>query len=98
MNLQENIKKVLREEFNSAYVKRRYACFEDFITKLENGEDMIPQVMLDMSWDHSQIVIVAYMRMYCGEGGYFSQELHDIIMSVYGDRLDKIHTKLRTRS
>ena len=98
MNLQENIRRILREEFNSVYLKRRYQCFEDFITKLENGEDMIPQVMLDMSWDHSQIVIVAYMRMHCGEGGYFSQELHDIIMSVYGDRLHEIHAKLRTRS
>ena len=96
-NLQENIRRVLREDINSVYLKRRYHCFEDFITKLENGEDMIPQVMLDMSWDHSQIIIVAYMRMYCGEGGYFDQNLHDIIMSGYGDRLGKIHTKLRIR-
>jgi hypothetical protein len=98
MNIQENIRKILREEFNSAYLKRRYACFEDFVIRFENGEDMIPPVMSNMSWHHSQIIIVAYMRMHCGEEGNYDEKLHDIIMSVYGDRLYEIYAKIKTKS
>ena len=43
MNLQQTIRRILREEIEMpTYIKRRYTCFEDFINKLENGEIDMP--------------------------------------------------------
>ena len=46
MNLQESIRKVLREEMKLPnYIKRRYNCMDEYITKLENGEETLPKTI-----------------------------------------------------
>jgi hypothetical protein len=82
MNLQETIRRVLREEAKiSTYVKRRMECFEDYINKLETGEETIPVRTRQLDWSVYQIVLTAYMRSHCD------------IFDFYGERLRKWYDK-----
>ncbi len=90
MNLQEHIRRILREEINpSVYVKRRMQCFDEFVNKLENDELVdIPIIRnVRLNWINYKIILTAYMRDYCGESGYYDEDIHQKIIDYYGDRL-----------
>ena len=89
MNLQENIRRVLREEMKLPnYIKRRYNCMDEYITKLENGEETIPIRMGQLDWAHYQIIITAFIINNCKYGnGYYDPIIHSKIMDTFGDRL-----------
>lgn len=91
MNLQEFIRRILREETKiPQYVRRRYDCINEYITKLENGEETIPVRRRELDWLHYQIILTAYIRSNCGdESAYYDPELHSKIMDVFGNRLYK---------
>jgi hypothetical protein len=92
MNLQENIRKILREEINpSMYIRRRMLCFDEFINKLENDEVLnIPIIRAGrLNWYTYQIILTAYMRNYCGDSAYYNEDIHRKIIDIYGDRLYK---------
>ena len=91
MNLQETIKRILREEIKiPIYIRRRYYCMDEYITKLENGEEIIPIRTRQMGWINYQIILTAYIRLHCGDTNqYYEPELHSKIMDVFGDRLHK---------
>ena len=91
MNLQESIRRILREEIEiPLYIRRRYSCIDEYITKLENGEETIPIRIRQLDWNHYQIILTAYIRSNCGdENGYYDPELHSKIMDVFGNRLHK---------
>ena len=91
MNLQQTIRRILREELNiPLYVRRRYICMDEYITKLENGQVTFPVRRRQLNWDNYQIIITAYIRANCGdEDGYYDPILHSKIMGVFGDRLYK---------
>jgi hypothetical protein len=87
--IQESIKRILREEAElSYYIRRRLNCFEDFITKLENREVLVP-IIVGESWYNCQIILVAMMRNYCGGEQYFDREIHEKILDIYEGRLYK---------
>ena len=89
MNLQESIRRILREEATiSNYIKRRYNCMDEYITKLENGEETIPIRKGQFDWINYQIIITAFIRNNCqDDNGYYDQNLHSSIMDIFGDRL-----------
>jgi hypothetical protein len=91
MNLQKTIKRILREEMKPPnHIKRRYNCTDDFITKLENGELTFPIRRGHLEWAHYQIVITAFIKIYCyGGNGYYDPIFHSDIMDTFGDRLYK---------
>ena len=65
-------------------------CFDDFIDKLENDELDVPAIRGHrLDWNHYQIILTAYMRDYCGESGYYDEDIHQKIIDYYGDRLYK---------
>ena len=90
MNLQETIRRILREERKPPnYIKRRYTCMDEYITKLENGEETLPLLrMRRLDWDHYQIIITAFIINNCKYGnGYYDPIIHSKIMDTFGDRL-----------
>jgi hypothetical protein len=90
--LQESIKRILREETElSTYFRRRMGCFEDFINKLDNGETDVPIIRGHrLNWNSYQIILTAYMRAHCGEENfYYDPEIHQEILNIYEDRLYK---------
>ena len=89
MNLQESIRKVLREEMKLPnYIKRRYNCMDEYITKLENGEETLPIRMGQLDWTHYQIIITAFIISNCDSGNrYYDPIIHSKIMDTFGDRL-----------
>jgi len=91
MNLQEHIRRVIREETHkSTYVIRRSLCFNKFIDELENDESDVPVIRNHrVDWNHYQIILTAYMRADCEDTDnfYHDEKLHNEIMSFYGDRL-----------
>jgi hypothetical protein len=89
MNLQESIRKVLREEMKPPnYIKRRYICIDEYITKLENGEETLPLRMRRLDWTHYQIIVTAFIINNCKYGnGYYDPIIHSNIMDTFGDRL-----------
>lgn len=92
MNLQETIRRILREEAKiPTYVKRRMGCFEDYINKLESGEETIPVRTRQLDWSVYQIVLTGYMRSHCdgGDNIYYDPILHSYIFDFYGERLRK---------
>ena len=92
MNLQESIRRILREETElPVYIIRRMGCFEDFINKLENGETDVPIIRGNrLNWINYQIILTAYMRAHCGdENVYYDHEIHQKILNIYEDRLYK---------
>jgi len=91
MNLQESIRRILREEENTLnYIRRRYNCMDEYITKLENGEETLPIRRGQLDWTHYQIMITAFIRVNCKDGdGYYDPILHSKIMDTFGDRLYK---------
>ena len=91
MNLQETIRRILREEATiSNYIKRRYNCMDEYITKLENGEETLPIRKGQFDWINYQIIITAFIRVNCKDGdGYYDPILHSKIMDTFGDRLYK---------
>ena len=91
MNLQETIRRILREEVNTSnYIRRRYNCMDEYITKLENGEETLPIRRGRLDWTHYQIIITAYIRVNCeDDNGYYDPILHSKIMDTFGDRLYK---------
>jgi len=91
MRLQEDVRRILREEINpSIYVRRRMQCFDEFVNKLENNELDVPVIRNGrLNWDNYQIILTAYMRDYCGEYGYYDKDIHQKIIDYYGDILHK---------
>jgi hypothetical protein len=92
MNLQEHIIRILKEEKNpSVYVKRRMQCFDEFVNKLENDELVDIPIIRNtrLNWINYKIILTAYMRAYCGESGYYDEDIHQKIMDHYGDRLHR---------
>ena len=91
MNLQETIRRILREESESPmYIRRRYSCMDEYITKLENGEETLPIRRGQLDWTNYQIMITAFIRVNCKDGdGYYDPILHSKIMDTFGDRLYK---------
>ena len=89
MNLQETIRRILREEATiSNYIKRRYNCMDEYITKLENGEETLPIRKGQFDWINYQIIITAFIRNNCqDDNGYYDPNLHSSIMDIFGDRL-----------
>ncbi len=87
MNLQEHIRRVLREETQkmSPFILRRFNCFEDFMTKLENGDSGVPKIY-QLDWYSYRVILVAYMRNHCGIGGYYDEEMHKKILDIYENR------------
>ena len=97
-NLQENISRIkemmglLTEEETKIqlYVRRRYYCIDDYITKLENVEETIPITRRHFDWIHYQIILTAFIRNNCGdENQYYDPRIHSKIMDVFGKRLHK---------
>ena len=91
MNLQETIRRILREESESPmYIRRRYSCMDEYITKLENGEETLPIRRGQLDWTNYQIMITAFTRGNCeDDNGYYDPNLHSKIMDTFGDRLYK---------
>ena len=91
MNLQETIRRILKEETNpSLYVRRRMQCFDEFVNKLENDELDVPVIRnARLEWYSYSIILTAYMRNYCGEDGYYDEDKHKKVIDYYGDRLYK---------
>jgi hypothetical protein len=93
MNLQEQIRKVLKEELHSTtYIIRRMRCFDEFINELENnGLEVMPPAIRNarLEWNSYQIILTALMRNYCGDSGYYDENLHQKIIDYYEDRLYK---------
>ena len=91
MNLQESIRRILREEENTLnYIRRRYNCMDEYITKLENGEETLPIRRGQLDWTNYQIMITAFTRGNCeDDNGYYDPNLHSKIMDTFGDRLYK---------
>ena len=89
MNLQESIRRILREETKlPLYVARRYNCMDDYISLLEKEPEIIPIRVGRLDWEHYQIILTAYIRNNCGDGnGYYDPDLHELIMNVFGERL-----------
>lgn len=88
-NLQESIRRILREEVNTTnYIRRRYNCMDEYITKLENGEETLPIRKGQLDWTNYQIMITAFIRSNCeDDNGYYDPNLHSNIMDIFGDRL-----------
>ena len=88
-NLHESKKRILREETKLPnYIKRRYICMDEYITKLENGEETLPIRMGQLDWTHYQIIITAFIRSNCDSGNrYYDPIIHSKIMDTFGDRL-----------
>ena len=91
MNLQESIRRILKEEENTLnYIRRRYNCMDEYITKLENGEETLPIRRGQLDWTNYQIMITAFTRGNCeDDNGYYDPNLHSKIMDTFGDRLYK---------
>jgi len=91
MNLQKTIRRILREEVNTPiYIKRRYSCMDEYITKLENGKETLPIRRKQLDWAQYQIIVTAYIRANCeNDNGYYDPILHSNIMDMFGDRLYK---------
>jgi len=91
MNLQETIRRILKEETNpSLYVRRRMQCFDEFVNKLENDELDVPVIRnARLDWYSYNIILTAYMRNYCGEDGYYDEDIYKKVIDYYGDRLYK---------
>lgn len=88
MSLKQTIRKILREEVNASnYIRRRYSCIEEYITKLENGEKTIPIRGGQLDWADYQIMMTAFIRSNCGDEGYYDPNLHSTIMEIFGNRL-----------
>jgi hypothetical protein len=88
MSLKQTIRRILREEVNTLnYIRRRYTCIEEYITKLENGEETIPIRRRQFDWVHYQIIMTSFIRTNCGDEGYYDPNLHSTIMDIFGDRL-----------
>ena len=87
--IKESIRKVLREERKPPnYIKRRYTCMDEYITKLESGEETIPIRMGRFDWTHYQIIVTAFIINNCKYGnGYYDPIIHSNIMDIFGDRL-----------
>ena len=88
-NLHESKKRILREEMKLPnYIKRRYNCMDEYITKLENGEETLPIRMGQLDWAHYQIIVTAFIINNCKYGnGYYDPIIHSNIMDTFGDRL-----------
>jgi len=53
MSLKQTIRRILREEVTiSNYIKRRYNCMDEYITKLENGEETLPIRKGQLDWNN----------------------------------------------
>lgn len=92
MDLQEIIRRILKEEFkpSTIYIRRRYVCMDEYITKLENGEETLPLRRGELDWYTYQVIITAFIRSNCGDDdGYYDPKLHSNIMDVFGERLYK---------
>jgi hypothetical protein len=88
-SLQENIRRILKEERKPPnYIKRRYTCMDEYITKLESGEETIPIRMGRLDWNSYQIMLTAFIRSNCDNGNrYYDPIIHSKIMDTFGDRL-----------
>ena len=63
---------------------------DEYITKLENGEETLPIRRRQLDWTHYQIIITAYIRANCeNDNGYYDPILHSNIMDMFGNRLYK---------
>ena len=61
---------------------------DEYITKLENGEETIPIRKGRLDWINYQIIITAFIRNNCqDDNGYYDPNLHSSIMDIFGDRL-----------
>jgi hypothetical protein len=89
MSLKQTIRKILREEVTTSnYIRRRYNCMDEYITKLENGEETLPIRKGQLDWTTYQIMITAFIRSNCeDDNGYYDPNLHSTIMDIFGDRL-----------
>lgn len=94
-NLQESIRRILREEATTSnYIKRRYNCMDEYITKLENGEETLPTRRGQLDWTNYQIMVTAFIRSNCeDDNGYYDPNLHSNIMDIFGDRLYQLYYK-----
>lgn len=70
-------------------------CFEDYINKLETGEETIPVGTRQLDWSAYQIVLTAKMRIHCDGDDirYYDPILHSYIFDFYGERLRKLYNK-----
>ena len=99
MSLQENIRKILREEITiSNYVRRRVRCFDEFTNKLMSGDIEVPVLNREPRLNRSmfRIVVSAYMREYCdsiGGNNQYDPIITDEIMILYGEKLFKWYLK-----
>ena len=93
--IQETIRRILREESEfPMYIRRRYICMDEYITKLENGEETLPIRRGQLDWTNYQIIITAFIRVNCKDGdGHYDPILHSKIMDTFGDRLYKWYYK-----
>ena len=92
MNLEESIRRVLREETQkiSPSILRRYNCFEDFMNKLESGDSGVPTIPMD--WYSYRRILVTYMRNHCGIGGPYDKEMDEKILDIYETRFYQWYT------
>ena len=91
MKLEQIIKKILRQELNiPPHIRRRYTCMDEYVTKLENGQETLPVRIRQLDWNYYKIIITTYIRLNCGDGdGYYDPTIHSKIMDIFGDRLYK---------
>jgi hypothetical protein len=89
MNLKQTIRRILMEEVDASnYIRRRYNCMDEYITKLENGEETLPIRKGQLDWTTYQTMITAFIRSNCeDDNGYYDPNLHSTIMDIFGDRL-----------
>ena len=96
MNLKESIKRILREEREELFLRRRISCFDEYLDKLESGEEEIPSSLyLSLSWGSMQTIFTAFMRNYCDKNRthYFDEKIHSDIIKKYDERLYQIYKR-----
>jgi hypothetical protein len=81
---------IMNSQKPNNYVRRRFICMDEYITKLEIGEETIPVSSGVLEWKTYQTILTAFIRINCSEGdAYFNPKIHSYIMDVFGDRLYK---------
>ena len=68
------------------------SCFDDYLTKLESGEEILNFDRGELGWGTFSFLITGFMRIHCNElDGDHESIIHDKIMSHYGDRINKLY-------
>ena len=65
----------------------------EYVDQLKSGEEKLTVPSTSFEWDTYKYVIVAFLRRYCSKeyDGFFDEDIHNEIMSMFGDELFEIY-------